>query len=280
MKAAIDSALSQTYENIEIVVVNDGSDDNGKTRNIAKSYGKEIIYIEKENEGISTALNLGIEKMTGDYFSWLSHDDMFTKDKLKVQIEVSESFEEKKVIYSDYFIVDKKNRNMSQKSEIMKDIVGRNMIFQLLTSFQINGITTLIPIEIIHSIGKFNPNLKLAQDYDYWFRISKRFNFFFVDQKLAYRRIHHEMGSKSFTIYFEADYLYHRIINYADKTAVLDTLTRKEIISILVFLKSNNYMSSANLLNSSVSTLKLWDKYVSNFLYLWEIKGKIFRKLL
>jgi hypothetical protein len=41
----------------EIIVVNDGSDDNGKTRNIAKSYGKEIIYIEKENEGISTALN-------------------------------------------------------------------------------------------------------------------------------------------------------------------------------------------------------------------------------
>ena len=58
-------------------MVNDGSNDGGKTAWIAKSYGDKIRYIEKENGGVSSALNLGIEAMTGEYFSWLSHDDEY-----------------------------------------------------------------------------------------------------------------------------------------------------------------------------------------------------------
>ena len=65
LRECIDSALAQTYENIEIIVINDGSCDNGKTEEIALSYGDKIRYIYKENGGVSTALNLGIENMTG-----------------------------------------------------------------------------------------------------------------------------------------------------------------------------------------------------------------------
>ena len=67
MSEAIDSALSQTYENIEVIVVNDGSNDDGKTRNIALSYGYKIRYFEKENGGVATALNLGIKKISLGY---------------------------------------------------------------------------------------------------------------------------------------------------------------------------------------------------------------------
>lgn len=74
---AIQSALNQSYQNVEIIVVNDGSNDGGKTAEIAKSYGDNIRYIEKENGGVSSALNRGIEAMTGEYFSWLSHDDEY-----------------------------------------------------------------------------------------------------------------------------------------------------------------------------------------------------------
>src|SRR5262245_26319850 len=82
LREAIDSALVQTYQNTEIIVVNDGSNDNGKTREIALSYGQQIRYFEKENGGVSSALNMGICKMTGDYFSWLSHDDVYNPEKV------------------------------------------------------------------------------------------------------------------------------------------------------------------------------------------------------
>ena len=85
VREAIDSALAQTYRNIEIIVVNDGSTDN--TRDIALSYGDKIRYFEKENGGVSTALNLAISEMKGEYFSWLSHDDLYAPEKVEAEIE-------------------------------------------------------------------------------------------------------------------------------------------------------------------------------------------------
>ena len=115
MKEAIDSALAQTYQNIEIIVVNDGSTDNGATRKIAESYGNKIKYFEKENGGVSTALNLAIEKMSGDYFSWLSHDDRYYKNKIESQIEYLKKYDENTIIYTDYDLMDE-NSNVFAKS--------------------------------------------------------------------------------------------------------------------------------------------------------------------
>ena len=84
---AIDSALAQTYPNVEIIVVNDGSKDEGATEQIALSYGDKIRYFSKENGGSSSALNMGIANMTGEWFSWLSHDDLYLPNKLERQIE-------------------------------------------------------------------------------------------------------------------------------------------------------------------------------------------------
>ena len=84
---AIQSALNQTYKNVEVIVVNDGSNDNDKTEQIALSFKKKIRYFKKENGGVSSALNLGIRKMKGDFFSWLSHDDLYDSQKIKMQIQ-------------------------------------------------------------------------------------------------------------------------------------------------------------------------------------------------
>jgi glycosyltransferase involved in cell wall biosynthesis len=84
---AINCALIQTYTNIEIIVVNDGSKDNGAGREIALSFGEKIKYFEKENGGVSTALNFGISKMNGEYFSWLSHDDIYLPNHIENQVK-------------------------------------------------------------------------------------------------------------------------------------------------------------------------------------------------
>ena len=71
---------------MEVIVVNDGSNDDRATEKIALSYGERIRYFYKPNGGVATALNLGIEKMTGEYFSWLSHDDLYLPEKIEQEI--------------------------------------------------------------------------------------------------------------------------------------------------------------------------------------------------
>ena len=78
----LDSLLAQSGNNIEIILVDDGSTDS--SAEICKKYAylhPEIKYLEKENGGVASALNYGIQHMTGDYFAWLSHDDVFCKIK-------------------------------------------------------------------------------------------------------------------------------------------------------------------------------------------------------
>ncbi len=87
LEEAIKSALNQTHKNIEVIVINDGSNDNNKTEEIALSFKKKIKYFKKVNGGVSSALNLGIRKMKGQYLSWLSHDDLYHKDKIKKQVD-------------------------------------------------------------------------------------------------------------------------------------------------------------------------------------------------
>ena len=83
LEEALESVLEQTYSNYEIIVVNDGSNDEGKTKKIALKYENKIRYFEKENGGVASALNYGISKANGDYISWLSHDDIYNENKLK-----------------------------------------------------------------------------------------------------------------------------------------------------------------------------------------------------
>ena len=114
MREAIDSALAQTYENIEILVVNDGSSDRGRTEAIAKEYGDKIRYIYKENGGVSSALNVGIRHMRGEYFSWLSHDDVYTPDKIEKQVEALSRLPDKStLICCDYAHIDKDSMPIS-----------------------------------------------------------------------------------------------------------------------------------------------------------------------
>ena len=144
LKEAIDSALAQTYKNIEIIVVNDGSSDDGATEKIAKSYGDKIKYYKKENGGVATALNLGIKKMTGEYFSWLSHDDKYKTDKVKIQIKFMSKIKENNVIlFSNYDLMDE-NSKITGKCKFNQSILTKTPIYALLRG-NVNGITMLIP---------------------------------------------------------------------------------------------------------------------------------------
>ena len=198
MKDAIDSALAQSYKNCEIIVVNDGSTD--KTEEIAMKYGSRIRYFYKENGGVSTALNMGIENMKGEYFSWLSHDDVYFPDKVEKQINaLCESGDMKRIVWGDIISVDEEKKehrslNFGKSEEDSSLTKGR---FPVIKGF-LAGCSLLIHRSHFARAGRFNPDLRYVQDYDLWFRMFKGQTTVYISSPLYKQRVHCGMGTRVF----------------------------------------------------------------------------------
>lgn len=192
---AIDSALAQTYKNTEVIVVNDGSTDNGETEQVAKSYGDKIRYYLKDNGGVASALNFGIQKMTGEYFSWLSHDDMYEKNKIENQVNYLNKLNREDVIIACNAKVLFAS-GIKKKEKIDANTFGFIDIF-LSTSANVgvNGCSLLIPKKAFEVCGDFNVNLPVTQDYDLWFRMKDKFKFVLLDKYLVISRRHEMQDS-------------------------------------------------------------------------------------
>jgi len=187
---AIDSALRQTYRNLEIIVVNDGSKDN--TDKICRSYGNRIKYIKKENGGVSTALNVGIENMTGEYFSWLSHDDLYYPNKVEVEIDYlikNKLLGTNTILYSNYSIIDEFG-DFSFDVEFNSRYLNRNSVYPMLFG-SIDGLTLLIPKKAFDEVGYFDKNLRCVQDYQLWYAMYKSgYEFVHIPEITVSTRIH------------------------------------------------------------------------------------------
>ncbi|MDA8235872.1 MAG: glycosyltransferase [Clostridia bacterium] len=218
---AIDSALGQTYKNTEIIVVNDGSNDGGKTEEIAKSYGEKIRYFYKENGGVASALNFGISVAEGDYISWLSHDDLYLPNKLEVQINYLQKQPQEVVLYSDYYFVDRDSNIIS--TVVIPHISSEQFLSQLFIVAPVHGCSTLIPKKCFKEIGLFNPKLKTVQDYEMWFRIAKKYDFVHIPQVLIKSRMHDEQGHKTMSqIQYNE---FHNLLDWC-----LENLTPEDIL--------------------------------------------------
>lgn len=190
---AIDSALAQTYRNIEVIVVNDGSDDSGTTERIALSYGDKIRYFSKENGGVASALNAGIRAMSGEYFSWLSHDDVYCPEKITEQVRYLRELQEPVVLYSDYEVIN--HRSEYIRKAAIQYYAPSEFRRALLFDNPIHGCTALIPRICFEKVGFFDERLRTTQDYDLWFRMSKEYEFVHVPVVLMKSREHLGQGT-------------------------------------------------------------------------------------
>ena len=172
LREAIDSALAQTYKNIEIIVVNDGSKDDGATEAIALSYGDRIRYFSKENGGVSTALNKGISEMRGEYFSWLSHDDKYTPTKIESHINVMNEENRDCIFVCGSAFIDKDSNLMKKKSRYLESgyYPYDKMMSAVFGGSMPGGCALLIPKKHFDRFGVFNTQMRFMQDTDMWYR--------------------------------------------------------------------------------------------------------------
>src|SRR6185503_4290778 len=110
LRVSIESVLHQTFQDFELIVVDDGSSD--ASGDIARSYGEQVKYVYQENTGVAGAVNHGLRLATGRYISWLSHDDAFHPNKLEKQVTALSQVGTPAVCYTDIQRIDSEGRDV------------------------------------------------------------------------------------------------------------------------------------------------------------------------
>lgn len=255
LQQAIDSALAQTYDNCEVIVVNDGSADNGATESIAKSYGDRIKYLYKPNGGVASALNAGIRIAKGEYISWLSHDDLYLQNKIERQFAFLASQPSADVVlYTDYEAVDA-NDNLIRTVSLNAVSKGdsRQAFIRLLFNASIHGCSLLLPKKCFTEVGFFDENLRTTQDYDLWFKLLKNgYVFVHMSEVLVITRWHREQGSHTMhkIAQREIDALYVAAVDmfYDD----IERLPVATIIELIVDLRERRLGKTAKRILTSI----------------------------
>jgi len=234
---AIESALGQTYKNVEVIVVNDGSPDDGATRQVALRYGDKIRYFEKPNGGSSSALNYGIKMMRGEWFSWLSHDDLYYPEKVEKQIEYLNSlnipdseiadhvfFAASELIDGDRKLI---RRPSAQSVEVcakrVNQITSNAYLIAEPTENNFHGCSCLVHRRAFENVGMFDEALRLLNDIDMWYRLyANDYHVHFIPKVLVKGRVHSKQISRSIGFSYhnpEQDMFWNRSLDWLKKNA-------------------------------------------------------------
>ena len=181
MREAIDCALAQTYKNIEVLVVNDGSTDNGATDKVAKSYGNKIRYIYKENGGVSSVLNVAIQQMRGEWLSWLSHDDLYYPNKIEKQISfINKLIKETENIDLNKIAIHTATESIDKDGNVIrvpsfKGIPEKentiDVILDNIYTYRLSGCSFLLPAKCFKDVGGFREDIRTVSDVEFWYRL-------------------------------------------------------------------------------------------------------------
>ena len=180
---SVKSVLNQTYQDYELIIVDDGSTDD--TEKVVQNFNSEKIkYIKHpKNKGIPAARNTGIRLAEGDYIAFQDDDDEWMPEKLERQINayINES-PEVGVVYTQYNLIDIHNKPLPQ----LKVAQREGYIFgQLLNENHIPPQTSLIRKECFSKVGMFDERFLRMQDWELFLRISQHYRFKFIDEPLV-----------------------------------------------------------------------------------------------
>jgi glycosyltransferase involved in cell wall biosynthesis len=183
LRQSIDSCLQQTYRNIELVVVDDGSVDDSV--DIVKSYDDDRIKLirHQTNRKLPAALNTGFEHTSGVYLTWTSHDNYYAPTAIAEMVNFLEENPRIHFVFTDDYYVDEADQFLG--------VVKRGPIERLAAESCLGG-GFLYTRTVYEKVGPYNERVFLAEDYDYWLRVSAYFTLGHLGRPLYYYRQHPE----------------------------------------------------------------------------------------
>ena len=191
LEECLDSILNQTYENIEIIAIDDGSEDS--SLDILKKYSDKIHIFSQENQGLASSLNLGISKLKGSWLKWFSPDDVMYPYTIETLVDETKKHSKDTILYSNWNIIDDAG---SILREFQESSYNELSVFQynvrLLDGQQINVNTTLIPTHLFERCKIRDLDEPVAIDYDFFLRSALLYGtkFFSISKPLIKYRIH------------------------------------------------------------------------------------------
>jgi len=180
---AVGSVLAQTFEDYELIVVDDGSNDG--TGEALKKYEDRLHYLCQENQGVSAARNCGLAHARGEFIAFLDSDDLWLPKKLAIQVAFMEQHPGAQICYTDEMWirggvrVNPKKRHAKYSGEIYPHCLPLCII---------SPSSALMRRGLLEEVGAFDPGLPVCEDYDLWLRVTARFPVFFIPQRLIVKR--------------------------------------------------------------------------------------------
>lgn len=254
IKKTIESVLSQTLPDFELIVINDGSQD--ATSEIVNSINDSRIQIfSYPNAGTNSARNRGIYQAKSEHIAFIDADDLWTVDKLETQLKALQTHPEIAVAYSWSDYIDQAGKFLRRGSHI--SVTGNVYPHLLLSNFLENGSNALIRKQALIEVGGFDESLTHAEDWDMWLRLASQYHFVAVPFPQILYRVSHD--SSSFNISkLEAGCL--QVINQAFTQASesLQYLKRYSLANLYKYLTSKALENSVERANGFAAARFLW----------------------
>jgi len=227
IRECVESALAQDYENLEVIVVDDGSTD--ATPEILKEFGDRICYIQQENQGAAAAFNHGLRLAKGSFVSWLSGDDVFLPDKIRQQISKFQEDPDLAAVYTDYIRIDAEGHEL----EIVHSHCPppRQFVREYLTHGFVSAVSLLIRRECIDEVGPFDESLKAYEDYDMLLRLLQHYRLGYIAVPTVKYRWHSANMSHRFRLLQDCrDRIFLKVLrNFSPQEIFGDLLERKDL---------------------------------------------------
>lgn len=183
---AIDSVLGQSFSDIEVLVIDDGSTD--ETEHLVRRYRSAIKYLRQPNRGVSSARNRGIAQSVGRYIAFLDADDTWLPHRLERQLAALQDQPNYRATYAAFTVVDESlnplgiSRNQRQASALEDLLLRGNVVA--------TPSTVLCERALFELVGGFDPALSQCADWDMWVRLAAQTEFLYLDEPLVTYRQH------------------------------------------------------------------------------------------
>lgn len=244
----LNSVANQTYENIELIIVDDNSFDNS-VELINKwllNYHKPYKFITHDkNLGVCATCNDVLRNSNGRYISYISTDDVMLPDKTKVQVNILEgASQDVGIVYSDAYIINENGKlhfnKFIQYHRNFEDIPQGNIFTTLIEGNFIPIMASLIKRECYETCGEYDTDL-VYEDYDFLLRVSRKYEFVFSDYTSVQYRLHSTNLHKKLASMVAMETQFKIFAKHAGYSLGTDKIIKTELHKLLLLLYENKY---------------------------------------